>query len=82
MHKCMKHLSCIHYADDTSVFMEGTSLENLIPKINEDLTRIYDWTCMNKLSLNLQKTFYMIFSNKYRGEPIEFLINSKYLPVM
>ena len=76
MHKCMKYLSCIHYADDTSVFIEGRNLTDLLPIINEDLSNIYDWTCMNKLSLNLQKTFYIIFSNKFRGEPIDLHINN------
>ena len=41
----------IKYADDTAL---------LFP-INHELNNIYNWLCLNKLSLNINKTKFMIF---------------------
>ena len=30
--------------------------------LNEQMTAIYEWLCFNKLSLNVLKTHYMIFT--------------------
>ena len=75
MNRCMKHLSCIHYADDTSVFIEGSSLSELVPKINEDLENILKWLNLNKLSLNINKSYFMIFSNKNPDTFLDLRIN-------
>ena len=31
---------------------------------NIELTKLYNWLCLNKLSLNIDKTSYILFSNK------------------
>ena len=49
---CRIHL----YADDTVLYFshnDPTHIENVL---NNELKRVYDWMCVNKLSLNLQKT--------------------------
>ena len=33
-----------------------------VPQIDEDLTKIQEWLCGNKLSLNVSKTHYMVFT--------------------
>ena len=35
--------------------------------INSELNKIYNWLCLNKLSINLSKTKYMIFKNRQRA---------------
>ena len=62
----------IIFADDTSVFIEGTHLEQMIHIINEELQKIDTWLKANKLTINLKKTHYMIFhrariKNKYEN---------------
>ena len=37
------------------------SLENLITLMNQELHLLYSWLQSNKLTLNIQKTYYMIF---------------------
>ena len=38
------------------------NLNDLFQKVNEELIKLYDWLCVNKLSLNITKTIYSIFS--------------------
>ena len=50
------------FADDTNVFTIGKDVRQLIAIINNKLTKIVEWLNVNKLSLNVKKTHYMIFS--------------------
>ena len=51
----------ILYADDTCVLLCGKNLDDLIFSINKELDMLFTWLQANKLSLNGQKTYYMIF---------------------
>ena len=53
-------LYTIMYADDTSVIMSGNDLESLIQSVNSELC-IHTWLKANKLSLNVNKTYYLVF---------------------
>ena len=64
MYRWMNHVSCIHYADDTSVFLEAESVREMELKVNAALVKMHSWLCSNKLSLNASKSSYMIFTNK------------------
>ena len=54
-------LFTILYADDTCVVLRGKSLENLITLMNQELHLRYIWLQSNNLTLNFQKTYYVIF---------------------
>ena len=54
-------LYSIMYADDTSVIMRGNDLENQIQSVNSELCLLNIWLKANKLSLNGNKTYYLIF---------------------
>ena len=51
------------YADDTTLIAPlcTTSYQTATSDINVELTNIYDWLCLNKLSLNILKTKCMLF---------------------
>ena len=51
----------IMYADDTSLLVTGNDLQSLIASLNNALKDLCSWFKSNKLSLNTNKTFYMIF---------------------
>ena len=51
----------IMYADDTSLLVTGNDLHSLIASLNNALKNLCSWFKSNKLSLNTNKTFYMIF---------------------
>jgi hypothetical protein len=52
----------ILFADDTNLFITGKSLSEIIHILNIELKKVVEWLNANKLSLNVDKTHYMIFS--------------------
>ena len=59
----IKHSKCILFADDTTMFYSTKHLDELYDNISFDLNTLSDWFKANKLSLNVNKTNYMIFKN-------------------
>ena len=55
-------LSCIQFADDTTLYCSERSLRLIESNFNHDLAIIYDWFCANKLTLNEKKSVCMVFS--------------------
>ena len=54
-------LYTIMYADDTSVITTGNDLKRLIQSVNSELCLLNTWLKANKLSLNVNKTYYLVF---------------------
>ena len=54
-------LSFTHFADDTNLSIQGKNLQELEIVLDEELSRVDEWLCCNRLSLNIGKTHYMIF---------------------
>ena len=52
------------YADDTSIFIEGSDEREVQNTINTLMPKIEDWFAANQLSLNTDKTYYQIYTNK------------------
>ena len=77
IHEASKNFHAILYADDTSLYsslgsfnvnLNGKNYDKstLSIKINNELSNIQQWLNINKLSLNVNKTKYMIFHNYQR----------------
>ena len=49
------------FADDTNIYYESTDLSNLIETVDREPSLITKWLDANKLSLNIDKTNYIIF---------------------
>ena len=62
MHNASSLLLSLLYADDTSIFVTGKNIENLICLLSTELQKIVIWLNANKLSLNVKKTNFIIFS--------------------
>ena len=62
-----KLLKFILFADDTNIFYSHDRLPELVNVLNTELDNMYTWFCVNKLSLNVAKTNYILFGN-YRHE--------------
>ena len=63
--------SPILYADDTNLFLESANLNELVPEINNELCLIQNWCEQNKLTINVEKTNFVIlkkFQNKFKFE--------------
>ena len=54
------------FADDTSLTACAKDPVELESTLNDDLKVIYNWLKVNKLTLNVNKTKYIILSNHYR----------------
>ena len=64
------------FADDTSVFIEGQSYENVhvYKVLNKDRKKCDNWIKANKLTLNVKKTHFMIF-HRSRMKPVSAQIS-------
>ena len=54
----------ILFADDTNIFATGYNLNDIISQINKEIDNVYAWVKANKLSLNIDKTNFMLFTPK------------------
>ena len=54
-------LLSILFADDTSVFIEGTAYSSIIKDMNRELEKVDKWLKSNKLTSIFKKTHYMMF---------------------
>ena len=85
-------LFSILFADDTSVFIEGTHYNKVIDILNQELKRVDLWVKANKLTINTKKTHYMMFHRRrikddhqpiiIDGNTITYTKNTKFLRVI
>ena len=67
------------FADDTNIYYEADSLNKLERVINNELKKLYTWLIVNRLSLNIDKTNFLVFHpyNKPMKQLITIKINKK-----
>ena len=61
---CLQYSKAILFADDTTVYSSSKNIQYLYKSANTDLQSLAEWFRANKLSLNVGKTNYIIFSHK------------------
>jgi len=66
-----KILNLILFADDTNIFLSNRNLTTLIQNLNCELQLLNKWFLANKLSLNISKTNFIIFTSKQRKADLE-----------
>lgn len=66
---CTKTPHFVLFADDTNILFSHQDPKILEDIINNELLHISNWFKSNKLSLNIKKTNYIIFKNKYSNKP-------------
>ena len=73
-----KKLKFFLFADDTNIYLESDNLRSLEYIMNKELEKLYEWLCINRLSLNILKTNFVIFCpiNKPKS-PVTILINNE-----
>ena len=80
------------FADDSNLFLSGKNTDQVQQMMDDELKDIVIWLRANKLSLNISKTHYMLFSNKkviqpnvtieINGQPITCVTKTKFLGVI
>ena len=58
----LKFSKCILFANNTTIFLTSNNVDELYAMLNLDLNTISDWFKANKLTLNISKTNYMVFT--------------------
>jgi len=51
------------FADDTNILYSNKCLKSLEKKMNDELKKLYEWLITNKLTLNIKKSNFVIFSS-------------------
>ena len=89
----LKHYKVPLYADDSVIYCSDTSPDNMQSRLNEDLQRLTQWFCTNKLSINVLKCKFMLLGHSSRygdfsslslsisGEDLERVDCYKYLGI-
>ena len=62
----------ILFADDTNFFCSGKSVNQLCNRVSGELSKLNKWFAVNKLSLNVDKTNFIVLMNDKVNE--EFII--------
>ena len=75
-------LSFILFADDSNLFYSHRNPNSLVNVVNSELDKVTQWIKANKLSLNLQKTKYMLFSNSIDTLPKNIIFDDTPLEVV
>jgi hypothetical protein len=61
---CSDILNFILFADDTNLFYSNKDIRELVMIVNNELLKLSEWLRANKLSLNANKTSFIMFGNK------------------
>ena len=75
-HKCLQQSKCVLFADDSTIYHSTHSLNDLLRTLEIDLTNVFNYLLANKLSLNLIKTKFMIFTNKQSTNIGNIIVNN------
>ena len=62
------------FADDTNLFFSDFDFPTLMNLINSEILNLSNWFKANKLSLNIQKSNYVIFKTRQQKRD-EFILN-------
>ena len=70
-------LEVILFADDTNVFYSHQDLHYLVNTMNKEMNKLSEWLKINKLTLNLEKTKYILFKPRQKRQymPVDLFID-------
>lgn len=81
-------MNFVLFADDSNLFISGENINNVISTMNIELKKVSNWLNTNKLSLNVHKSNFMMFSQtrikcttclKINDIPVQRVYESKFL---
>ena len=78
LHNISNDGTFILFADDTNIIYTENNLNTLETKANNDLKKVGNWFNVNKLSINTEKTKFILFQTKAREQPstISLVLNN------
>ena len=72
----------ISFADDTSVLFRANNVTQLYNDINENISLIFNWFSLNKLSINADKTRLILFTSAHKEKTIDKIITNSDLKIV
>ena len=72
-----KLLQFVLFAEDTNLLASNNDLNSLCEAINEEVLKTDVWFKINKLSLNVKRTIFMIFTRKHIQVDVELHTNNE-----
>ena len=75
-------LDAILFADDTNLFISHNDPVYLINTLNRELNKLSTWFAANRLSLNLSKTYFMVFKPWQKRQSFEFQVSINEQPIL
>ena len=70
-----KVMDLIIFADDTNIFCTADNIKDLCKTVSLELNKFHTWFAINKLSLNISKTNFMVFGKKHLKTDCNIYIN-------
>ena len=81
LQKHLMFLSCIQFADDTTLYITHTKLDYIRFCIETDLNTLQDWFLANKLTLNVGKSVCILFGQRHTcTEPLNISLGTENIP--
>ena len=80
-HNCSRQLHFHLFADDANLFLKHKNINVLESNLNEELSKVHSWLCANKLSLNINKSNFVLFHpiQKKLPKSVTLFINNQSL---
>ena len=70
-----KLIKCILFADDTNEFFSGKYIKYICKVMSMEIIKLKSWFALNKLSLNISKTNYIVFGKVDKDKLINVSID-------
>ena len=76
MANSLTHTKILHFADDSTMYINFNKKTDISHQINIELEPINNWLRANKLYLNVNKTKYMIINNRDKPPDLNLMIGN------
>ena len=64
------------FADDSTITYSSLSYEDAKKTIENEFKLVLEWLAANKLIININKTHFMVYTNKSRPQSIPVTVNN------
>ena len=75
-------LDAVLFADNTNLFIAHNDPVYLINTLNREFNELSTWFAANRLSLNLSKTNFMVFTSWQKKQSFEFQVSMNEQPIL
>ena len=72
-----QNVQTVLFADDTTLSTSRSDYSELVQLTNDEFNKISQWTNLNQLTLNTEKTELMLITNRYFVENLDFRIQNE-----